>query len=174
MPNIILIKNEYNNTTALRNVLAYVLRKSIIYGGYGLDVNYAFEQMCLVKEVYHKTDGCQLLHVIIAFKAHELQFINFDGMTELCYMIGDLLKRHQMVYAVHCHNTSAHLHLAINTINFVDGRRLSDANSALYKIKALLRNRLPRCCANIYYSYPNSECNRYTGTIEDYGLQIDD
>ena len=47
MPNLILVRNEYQDYRALRRVLTYVLRSNL-YGGYGIDPARAYEQMVFV------------------------------------------------------------------------------------------------------------------------------
>ena len=66
MPNLILVRNEYQDYRALRRVLAYVLRSNY-YGGYGIDPDQAYRQMVLVKEAYHKRTGVQLKHFFLTF-----------------------------------------------------------------------------------------------------------
>ena len=66
MPNILVVRNTYPDLPALKRVLRYV-DKTQFLGGYAVDPDFAFDQMRLVKEAYHKTEGVQLKHFIVSF-----------------------------------------------------------------------------------------------------------
>lgn len=172
MPVIILIQNEYPDKGSLSRVLNYVLRSDLI-GGYGVNPDYALKQMCLVKRAFHKEDGVQLKHFIISFSAYELSQIGFDEILELGFQIGQLFQEYQMVYAIHLDTNHVHLHMVMNTVSFMTGRKYCDGNVGFLRLRGKLQEKFPRSDVGLYWSDPLSKINKYTHSSGDYLLRMD-
>lgn len=171
MPNIILIQNEYLDRHSLENVLKYVLRSDIV-GGYALDPAHAFQQMCFVKRAFHKTEGVQLKHFIIAFTGADLYRMDFDDILKLGFWVGQIFCEYQVAFAVHTDTRHIHLHLVMNTVSFLTGRKYSDGNVGFLRLRGELQRKIPRSDVGLYWSDPRSRCNKYSYTEDDELLRI--
>lgn len=171
MPNILLIQNTYPDRSALRNVINYVLKSDIVEG-YAVDPYDAFRQMTLIKSVFHKQDGEQLIHFVITFSNLEMYRLTLDEVLALGFQVGNLFQEYQMLYGIHTETTHVHLHIIMNPVSFIDGHRYSNGLAGFWRLKKMLKQQFPRSEVGIYYSFPNSDCNRYTHTKEDELLRI--
>ena len=171
MPNIILVQNDYNSYHDLRRVINYISRSGIV-GAYAADCNYACEQFIMVKEAFAKRDYIQLKHFIISFSSQDFYRLTIDECLQLGFKIGKTFKEYQMVYAVHYDTEHIHLHVVMNTTSFVDGRQYSDGIRGFSNLKRVLQRLFPKSNVRLYFSYPKSECNRFSYTSEDEFLRI--
>ena len=153
MPNLILVRNEYQDYRALRRVLTYVLRSNL-YGGYGIDPARAYEQMVFVKEAYHKKSGVQLKHFFLTFSNHEMLYMSFEDILNLGFEVGRFFGEYQLVYAIHMDSNSnhTHLHCVMNTTSFLDGHKYSDGLSKFNGLCRYLRERFPRFEVHLFQS----------------------
>lgn len=170
MPNVIIINQDYYDAISLKNVTNYVKRLGI-FGGYALDPSHAFDQMILVKRKFHKTNGIQLKHFLISFSNSEMYRLDFDDLLNIGFQTGVLFAEYQMVYGVHYDTAHFHLHVAMNTVSFVDGHKYSDGLAVFWKLKSWLQQMFPKSLVNVYYSIPNT-VNEFSFTGEDYLTQI--
>ncbi len=153
MPNIVLVQNEYKDTDALQKVIDYALRGSII-GGYGIDPNYAFNQMYCIKSVFHKTDGVQLKHFIISFCNRELLSLDFNDLLSVGFRTGTFFKEYQLVYGIHLDTQHVHMHCVMNTVSFRDGHKFCDGLKAFYGLCCFLNKEYPNL--HTYLRHPDS------------------
>lgn len=172
MPNIILIRNDYLDKRSLSRVLNYVLRADLI-GGYAIDPSCAFKQMRFVKKAFYKEKGVELKHFIIAFTFGELCRIDFDEIMSLGFWVGQFFNEYQMAYAIHTDTAHVHLHVVMNTVSFIDGRKYSDGNVGFLKLRSKLQEKFPTSDVGLYWSDPRSEFNKYSYLGENYILRID-
>ena len=151
MPNLILVRNEYQDYRALRRVLTYILRSNL-YGGYGIDPSRAYEQMVFVKEAYHKKSGVQLKHFFITFHDREMLYVGFEDILQLGFEVGKYFGEYQMVYGIHLDSNHVHLHFVMNTTSFRDGHKYSDGLSKFNALCRYLRERFPRFEVHLFQS----------------------
>ena len=161
MPNLILVRNEYQDYRALRRVLTYVLRSNQ-YGGYGIDPARAYEQMVFVKEAYHKKSGVQLKHFFITFHDREMLYVGFEEILQLGLEVGKYFGEYQMVYGIHLDSNHVHLHFVMNTTSFMDGHKYSDGLSKFNGLCRYLRERFPRFEVHLFQSGHYSADDPYT------------
>ena len=161
MPNLILVRNEYQDYRALRRVLTYVLRSNL-YGGYGIDPSRAYEQMVFVKEAYHKKSGVQLKHFFITFHDREMLYVGFEDILQLGFDVGKYFGEYQMVYGIHLDSNHVHLHFVMNTTSFQDGHKYSDGLSKFNGLCRYLRERFPRFEVHLFQSGHYSAVDPYT------------
>lgn len=161
MPNVILVRNEYQDYRALQRVLDYVLRSNL-YGGYGIDPNMAYEQMVLVKNIYHTSTGVQLKHFFLTFSDQEMIYLDLQEILELGFEVGRLFGEYQMVYAIHLDSNHAHLHLVMNTTSFQDGHKYSDGLSKFNALCRYLRERYPRFECRLFQTDHYNALSYYT------------
>ena len=143
MPNLLIVRNSYLDLGSVQRLLNYVLRTSF-YGGYAIDPEYAFDQMRLVKEAYHKTEGVQLKHFLLTFSHEEMMHLDFKDLLELGFQVGKVLERYQIVYCIHLDSDYIHMHFVMNTVSFEDGKKYSDGLVGFQRIKDFLEKRFPK------------------------------
>lgn len=161
MPNLILVRNEYQDYRALYRVLDYVLRSNLC-GGYGIDPDMAYEQMVLVKEAYHTRTGVQLKHFLITFSDNEMIYLDFYEILDLGFEVGKFFGEYQMVYGIHLDSNHTHLHFVMNTTSFLDGHKYSDGLSKFNALYRYLRERFPRFDTHLFQTEHYNALNYYT------------
>lgn len=97
----------------------------------------AFEDMCRIKEMWHKTGGVQGFHLVQSFAAGEVT-------PELAHQIGlefagQLLRgRYQAVVSTHLNTACIHNHIVWNSVAIQDGKKYrSNAKSYYTEIRAI-------------------------------------
>lgn len=160
MPNIILIQNDYPDAGALLRVLNYALNTEMI-GGYGLDPNRAYRQMCLIKSTYHKTEGKQLIHWILSFSTEESYRLGMDELFAYGHWASQQFGIYQTAYGLHTDSHHFHIHFVTNTICFDTGLRYSDGRAVFWRMRSALQAEFPCSDVGVYTSFPLSSVNRY-------------
>lgn len=143
MPNLLIVRNSYLDLGSVQRLLNYVLRTSF-YGGYAIDSEQAYDQMRLVKEAYHKTEGVQLKHFLLTFSHEEMMHLDFKDLLELGFQVGKVLERYQIVYCIHLDSDYIHMHFVMNTVSFEDGKKYSDGLVGFQRVKDFLEKRFPK------------------------------
>lgn len=143
MPNLLIVRNSYPDLESVQRLLNYVLRTSF-YGGYAIDPEQAYDQMRLVKEAYHKTEGVQLKHFLLTFSHEEMMHLDFKDLLELGFQVGKVLERYQIVYCIHLDSNYIHMHFVMNTVSFEDGKKYSDGLVGFQRVKDFLEKRFPK------------------------------
>ena len=123
-------KYSVDELQALKDVLAYAkdeekTEQEFYVSGINCDASLAREQFIKVKELYNKTDGIQAYHGYMSFKPDEIT-------PDLCHEIGIRFAervwgdRFQVVVTTHLNSHCLHNHFVVNSISFVDGKRLQN------------------------------------------------
>ena len=172
MSNVIYKNTRYVNTDALENIVSYALRcdkvdldsslQSVAWSGQGIITKtpkMAINSFRTVKQIFTKNDGNQLHHVIITFKTRQVMkpITTYDAikiMSEVGY--GLLVLGFQNMYFVHNEYDSIHVHFVINSINFLDGRRISRLKDLTHNIVMKLYQLTPMLEWNFNVIYKNS------------------
>lgn len=146
MPNVVITRNTYPDTSALYNVIYYVLSKAVAAGGYGVPpaIDAAQKQMQFVKEAFYQTDSLQLKHFFITFSHEETLYMDFDEMMLVAFEVAKLFGEYQMVYGLHLDGSHVHVHIVMNTTSFIDGHQYSDGLSGFMKVCGMLKKMYPR------------------------------
>ena len=143
MPNLLIVRNSYPDLGSVQRLLNYVLRTPF-YGGYAIDPEQAYDQMRLVKEAYHKTEGVQMKHFLLTFSHEEMMHLDFKDLLELGFQVGKVLERYQIVYCIHLDSDYIHMHFVMNTVSFEDGKKYSDGLVGFQRVKDFLEKRFPK------------------------------
>ena len=121
---------------ALKDVLAYAkdeekTEHEFFCDGINCNVAMARDQFITVKEQFGKTDGIQAYHGYLSFKENEVtpEQAQQIGMEFATKMWG---KRFQVVVTTHLNTKHLHCHFVINSVSFVDGKRLKDKEKSWY------------------------------------------
>ena len=121
---------------ALKDVLAYAkdeekTEHEFFCDGINCNVAMARDQFITVKEQFGKTDGIQAYHGYLSFKENEVtpEQAQQIGMEFATKMWGE---RFQVVVTTHMNTKHLHCHFVINSVSFVDGKRLKDKEKSWY------------------------------------------
>jgi len=121
---------------ALSDVLAYAkdeekTEKQFFVTGINCSAQQARNEFVSVKRNYDKLDGVQAYHGYMSFKQDEVT-------PELAHQIGIAFaskvwgERFQVVVTTHLNSRCLHNHFVINSISFVDGKRLQNKEKAWF------------------------------------------
>lgn len=124
---------------ALSDVLAYAkdeekTEKQFFVRGINCSAKQARNEFVSVKRNYDKLDGIQAYHGYMSFKQDEVT-------PELAHQIGIAFaskvwgERFQIVVTTHLNSHCLHNHFVINSISFVDGKRLQNKEKAWFIFK---------------------------------------
>ena len=144
---------------ALADVLAYAkdeekTEQEFFVEGINCNPSTARDQFISVKEGFNKTDGIQAYHGYLSFKEQNIspQVAQKIGMEFANEVWG---KKYQVVVTTHLNTKHLHCHFVINSVSFVDGKRLWGEEKAWFKF----REKADRICEK-YGLYYNPTPNR--------------
>ena len=147
MPCLKIVPESYVNADALERLIhGYIFFKSRSYGGLAVDPAHAAEQMKLVKQLWYKENGSQLLHFILAFNPWESERIKSAGeLMPLAYEVcGYFAIDFQVIFGIHFGKTGLwHIHFVVNSVSFATGERLLRKNSIYLALKYHIQSCLP-------------------------------
>lgn len=126
-------KYSYHNKNAVDKVINYIWRKDArnpkgdnIYGSigsFGKDKKEIIRDFYKIKELYHKTDGVQIKHIIVSFsKRPKMSRTKIHKLVKRT--VGYWGKDYQVVYAVHEDTDDWHIHIGINSVS-IYGKKIS-------------------------------------------------
>lgn len=154
MPVIINKLGEHRNEDALWRLLEYMVTSpfysaSNCRGCIGSSVQNVIASFTFTKQMYDKTDRKQVSHMIIGSKNEEVTVEGLFAIAEaaLNYFY---CQGFQSFYVIHSgsNEDSAywHIHLAINTISFRNGKRLYETYSVASDLKKYLTVQFDELC----------------------------
>ena len=127
---------------SLKDVIAYAKDETkteyeYFCDGINCNVAIAREQFVTTKEQFQKTDGIQAYHGYLSFPESEVS-------PELCQKIGVEFAqkiwgdRFQVVVTTHLNTKHLHCHFVINSVSFVDGKRLWGKEKAWFDFSKIV------------------------------------
>lgn len=127
------------NEDGLSRVLQYAANpkktnNKLYISGINCEPETAYEEFTAVKRSYAKADGIEAYHGYLSFKEQNIT-------PELTMKIGTEFaqevwgKRFQVLVTVHTDTEHPHCHFVINSISFVDGKKLWGEEKAWFKFK---------------------------------------
>ena len=124
---------------ALADVLTYAkdeekTEKQFFVDGINCNPSTARDQFITTKEYFGKTDGIQAYHGYMSFKEQDItpEKAQEVGMEFARRAWG---KRFQVVVTSHLNTQHLHCHFVINSISFVDGKRMVDNEKNWFKFR---------------------------------------
>lgn len=166
MPNVIVIRNDYIDSGALFRVLEYALRDAL-KGGYAVNPDYAYPQMSMVKNAYHKTEGVQLKHFIVSFSNTEFGYLDFDELMNIGLEVCRVFVEYQIAFSIHLDSGNVHMHFVMNTVSFLDGHKYAAGLVKFNEVRILLQEMLPQFRSGLFQSRKYSIGDPFT--LEDEG-----
>lgn len=158
MSNIIVKDIEYNDSHSLENVFTYIAQDSnldndnlnylkVFSNVNMLTLRTAIRSFRFVKELYKKSSGNQLHHIIINLYKDGHKKLNHEDQQkwDIYYVIPTIAKyfnEHgfQFFGAIHNNTDIHHIHVVLNSIKYTDGNRMSNERSLYYGLLSALRN----------------------------------
>lgn len=159
---------------ALRDVLAYAkdeekTEREFFVQGINCNPSTARDQFVTVKEQFDKTDGIQAYHGYLSFKETDIS-------PELAQQIGMEFantvwgKRFQVVVTTHLNTKHLHCHFVVNSVSYVDGKRLANEEKAWFKFRHIA-DELCKKYGLYYDPNPNrSKQSSYYNMLEKAGM----
>ena len=140
-----IVNKSYKNWNAVQNTIGYILRwgtpGAILFAG-GCGVDYrdyqkAAEQFRITKNIFHKTDRRQVMHMIVSFDSLCKKKLTIEDLQELAFKIGQILSKgaFQIVWACHTDSDNLHIHYIINSVSYVTGRKYRLEPGEIYHIR---------------------------------------
>ena len=141
-------KNEsYSSARDLAALIQYIetdkpTGRKCYYRGYIYTSPYnAVDEFLYVKHYYGKLNGRYARHLIISFDKQEQ--LTDDELYELGFEFARYYGNdRQIVFAVHTNTDNHHIHMAINTVSFIDGSKLHENYADFYALKAHIERTL--------------------------------
>ena len=129
-------KEQYQS---LRDVLEYAeneekTEKEFFVDGINCNPSTARDQFVTVKEQFGKTDGIQAYHGYLSFSETDL---TPDTAQKIGVEFAEQVwgKRFQVVVATHLNTKHLHCHFVINSVSFIDGKRLANEEKAWFRFR---------------------------------------
>ena len=124
---------------ALADVLQYAkneekTEREFYVDGINCNASTARDQFVTVKEQFGKPDGIQAYHGYLSFKEEDIspELAQKIGMEFANRVWG---KRFQVVVTTHLNTKHLHCHFVVNSVSFVDGKRLANEEKAWFKFR---------------------------------------
>lgn len=147
MGNIVVKMNRkyYKDNSDIETLLAYIAgetknkEKTRYYNGRGLakDCRKAAKTFIKVQKKYGKAKQRRLYHLFVSFP-EEINDTNYVKLV--AENIANLLfDKHQIYYGVHEDTDNLHIHLAINAVSYVDGRKWHQSKKEFEEMKKRIR-----------------------------------
>ncbi len=169
-------KSKYSEADyqALKDVLAYAkdeekTEREFFCQGINCNVETARDQFITVKERFGKTEGIQAYHGYLSFKEQNIT-------PELAQKVGVEFaervwgKRFQVVVTTHLNTKHLHCHFVVNSVSFVDGKKLHGEEKAWFKFR-LIADELCQKYGLYYNPNPNrSKVSSYYYKLEQAGM----
>ena len=127
------------NEGGLSRVLQYAANpkktnNKLYVGGINCEPETAYEEFTTVKRSYAKTGGIEAYHGYLSFKEQDITpELSLKIGTEFAQEVWG--NRFQVLVTVHTDTEHPHCHFVINSVSFVDGKRLWGEEKAWFKFK---------------------------------------
>ena len=137
MAKLVMKNKTYKTKVALYNVLAYIVENSESLGGCGISIsstNIIYCEFEAIKRIWMKPEEGkrQVKHFYVSFGRKE---IGYKMVLQIAWTIAEYYgKRYQVLYGIHTDTANLHIHYAINTVSFVDGKMLSEGYDDFQKL----------------------------------------
>ena len=141
------VNEKYKTQEAAINLLNYIRRGAYGWGNYpGFipgDGEIFWAQMNYYKNYFGKTGGNLLEHYVLSFDTFCYEKDVPLGIIKTCaYILAGLFIEFQPVWGIHLHDTHYHIHLVINTVSVIDGKKYHKSPSEFKRLLIWLADEL--------------------------------
>ena len=147
------MNESYSKDRDIRNLITYIAGESKkskeirYYGGRGVskEPQKAAKNIIQIQKHYGKADKRRIFHFVVAFPCD----MDDAGLVKIvaeniAHMFSD---RYQIFYGVHEDTENLHIHFAVNTVSFVDGKKFHQSKKEFEDLKRNIRKVVERCMA---------------------------
>ena len=129
-----IIMGKYQGKESITRVLHYILdpkkNPADIHNAYSLDGKYVddmVEEFVRVQELYRKTNGKRIVHMVLSFSEYPPYMR--EEYERIGNKIAEIFKGYQVVFGLHERDNDGnrkqpHIHVAVNPISYLTGKRL--------------------------------------------------
>ena len=154
-----MMNESYFNSNAVENVVHYITGHSLCTGSATTSIvpDECIFQMYTIKAVYGKMSGRQIRHFILAFNS-AYECITMEELQQLGAQIASYYdKTYQVIWAIHISkNNHWHLHFAMNTVSYMDGRMYREGYGDLINLGTFISAILPDGVEPLKFGYGKS------------------
>ena len=126
---------KYFDDLALKNAINYILNpikaKSRMIGAYGVQIEYAAQQMEFVSRAYNNYDKLRLRHFIISFADNDC-ILPCDAIYIAQRAAEYYANRYQIIFGIHEDADHLHVHFVMNQVSYLNGRKYSGSKKEHY------------------------------------------
>lgn len=129
-----------NNKVSLKKTINYICKeektKNKLITGINCTTENSYEEMMTVKRAYNKTGGREKIHFIQSFSPEDK--IDYELAHKIALELIDMtnkFKSFQMVVATHQDTEHIHSHFVINTVDYIDGKKIQFSKKELEELK---------------------------------------
>lgn len=143
MERIVIKMNDeyYSGDDDIKKLMAYIAgetedkEKTRYYNGRGLPRNYekAAKTIIKVQRSMKKAKQRRIYHLFISFPG-EVDDVNYVKLVAES-VANMLFEKHQIYYGVHEDTDNLHIHLAINAVSYIDGKKWHQSKKEFGKMK---------------------------------------
>lgn len=98
--------------------------------------------MQLVKQLWGKEQGRQVRHFIVSFDRTE--FISYRKIMQIGFDICRYYHKYRSVYGLHGDTDHLHLHFAVNTVSYKDGKMYAEGISDWHRLRGYIQGLVPQ------------------------------
>ena len=149
---------KYHDLDSYYDTINYITQQTKTIHNYighiGLDAPDYAGSMYSVAEQFGQTDGVHIRHFIVSFAPWEAvtpDVANLIGWE----IIGYLGRMFQAIFAVHEDEPQLHLHIVINAVSFIDGRKYRGTRQVFHQFENFVRRTIQKHGINTLYYVPN-------------------
>lgn len=139
-------KNNYRNPDAIEKVVHYPLKKEktphAITGAIGVngsDEKKIIDEMTYIQKYFNKDKGKRMIHFWISFSTKEMAVLDYEDYRHIGYIVADFFEnQYQLVFGLHEDTKHAHIHFAVNPVNYCTGKKYHWQKSDTRLLKTLI------------------------------------
>ena len=120
------VDGKYMDDHAREDVIGYILQDCKTphhyVGGSAVNVDNALHEMTALAEAYHKNSRLRLRHSVIGFETDKNVTVQIANQIarQAAAFFG---QEYQIIYAVHEDKNYLHIHLVMNSVSYLNGRK---------------------------------------------------
>ncbi len=146
MPVIKFVNKKYTSLKAIENLINYIMSAdktpSRIIGAiavYPMEEEKIVQQFKQTQVLHRNQKKNRALHIILSFSTEESQWLHFKDYRKIGYAVANYYGKanHQVVFALHENTDNPHIHFAVNTVNYITGKKYHQQHNDYIKIRKI-------------------------------------
>lgn len=134
-----IVNESYSDPKDVYRVTHYVThdkngRLLTFCGSPNTSINDPVRQMMYVKRYFGKESGRQVRHFIVSFD-NRIPYSEYELYVMGLRICRYYSERYQIIYGVHNDTDNLHIHFAMNTVSYIDGKMYSEGYKDSFKLR---------------------------------------